>query len=174
MEKKEQILIKALELFANEGFNPVTTSRLAQEANVSEGLIFKHFKSKQGLFEQLIIETDKKLFEKLGPIISESDPKNVLRNTILMPSNISLIEYAYWRFHFKLKWYESYDAVEKIQPLVDKVTWAFTELGYENPGFEAEIFMNVIEASAIGVLRDGKEINNSTNKLLLRKYNLLI
>ena len=44
-DKKENILKSALELFANEGVNATSTNRIAIKANVSEGLIFKHFKN---------------------------------------------------------------------------------------------------------------------------------
>ena len=51
--KKEKILLTALELFANEGFKSVTTSKIAKEAGVSEGLIFRHFENKKGLLNAL-------------------------------------------------------------------------------------------------------------------------
>jgi len=172
LEKKQQILAKALELFATEGFNPVTTSRLAAAAGVSEGLIFKHFKNKQGLFDQLIQETDQELYQKLGPIISESEPREALRKVILLPAIIDPVDYPHWRFHFKLKWDDSYDALEKIKPLLDKMTWAFSELGYENPEFEAEMLMHYLESVPTSILRDGKPVDPKTIELLLKKYKL--
>ena len=39
-DKKEKILNAALELFANDGYNVTSTSKIAKTAGVSEGLIF--------------------------------------------------------------------------------------------------------------------------------------
>ncbi|MEM6542898.1 MAG: helix-turn-helix domain-containing protein, partial [Bacteroidota bacterium] len=52
--KQEKILNAALELFAHEGYNVVSTSKIAQKAGVSEGLIFRHFESKQGLLNAIL------------------------------------------------------------------------------------------------------------------------
>ena len=54
MTKKELILKKSLELFSSKGFKATSTRSIADAAEVSEGLIFKHFKSKNGSFKILI------------------------------------------------------------------------------------------------------------------------
>jgi len=172
VDRKQNILDTALRLFADEGFTPVTTSRLAKEAEVSEGLIFKHFKNKQDIFDKLIELTDQKLFEALMPILDAEKPKEVLRLLIDMPHSISEKEYGFWRFHFKIKWDENYDALEKIKPLMEKLEWAFTELKYKQPEIEAEIFMNISESISTGILRDGKSSSTAMSKLLLKKYKL--
>ncbi len=55
-DKKEKILQAALELFAEEGFKPTSTSKIAKKAGVSEGLIFSHFCNKDGLLQAIIKE----------------------------------------------------------------------------------------------------------------------
>lgn len=52
--KKERILATAARLFAERGFARTSTSLLAAEANVAEGTIFRHFKSKDEIFLELI------------------------------------------------------------------------------------------------------------------------
>ena len=54
MTKKELILKKSLELFSSKGFKATSTRSIADAAEVSEGLIFKHFKSKDGLLSELL------------------------------------------------------------------------------------------------------------------------
>ena len=54
MTKKDLILQKSLELFSTSGFKGTSTRSIAHEAGVSEGLIFKHFKSKNGLLNALL------------------------------------------------------------------------------------------------------------------------
>jgi AcrR family transcriptional regulator len=49
MDKKEKILTVALALFSSQGFDSTSTSLIAKKAEVSEGLIFRHFTNKEGL-----------------------------------------------------------------------------------------------------------------------------
>ena len=53
-DKQLNILKIALQLFANEGFHATSTSRIAKEAGVSEGLIFRHFINKEGLLRAIL------------------------------------------------------------------------------------------------------------------------
>lgn len=52
-ERRLAILEAALPLFAAKGFAATTTREIAQAAGVSEALIFKHFPSKQALYEAM-------------------------------------------------------------------------------------------------------------------------
>ena len=45
-EKELNIIDSAINLFAQTGYDGTSTSIIAKEAGVSEGLIFKHFKNK--------------------------------------------------------------------------------------------------------------------------------
>jgi AcrR family transcriptional regulator len=53
-EKQKAILDAATELFAEQGFAGTSTSEIAKKADVAEGTIFKHFKSKKGLLLSVI------------------------------------------------------------------------------------------------------------------------
>jgi AcrR family transcriptional regulator len=126
-EKQEQILSAALELFANVGYNATSTNAIAQKAGVSEGLIFRHFKNKQGLLDALVREAEAKIAGLVSHIIEEDDAKAVLRKTIQLPFLVRKNEYDFWRLQFKLKWEKEYDDPKKMKPLTDKLTWAFKQ-----------------------------------------------
>ena len=49
MTKKEAILIAATELFARKGYKGTAASEIAERADVAQGTIFHHFKSKENL-----------------------------------------------------------------------------------------------------------------------------
>jgi AcrR family transcriptional regulator len=53
-EKQLQILHSAMQLFSELGYEAVSTARIAKTAGVSEGLIFRHFGSKEGLLTAII------------------------------------------------------------------------------------------------------------------------
>ena len=50
----EEILVTALELFVKKGYASTKTSDIAKAVNMSDGLLFHYFKSKEVLYETLI------------------------------------------------------------------------------------------------------------------------
>ena len=57
-EQKEQrrrlILMKALELFVKRGYSETKIGDIAKAANMSTGLMFHYFESKEQLYEELV------------------------------------------------------------------------------------------------------------------------
>lgn len=66
---KKKVLQTALTLFANSGFHATTTAKIAKQAGVSEGTIYKYFKSKDdllaNLLEPILIEIKDNFFTNL-------------------------------------------------------------------------------------------------------------
>jgi len=60
-EKKRIIMEAALELFANDGYHATSISNIARKANISKGLLYNYFKSKEHLLEEIA----KKGFEEV-------------------------------------------------------------------------------------------------------------
>ncbi|EGW38052.1 bacterial regulatory s, tetR family protein [Desulfosporosinus sp. OT] len=52
MNTEDKILNASIVLFSQKGFNAVTTKEIAKKAGVSEMTLFRHFESKQNLFEK--------------------------------------------------------------------------------------------------------------------------
>lgn len=53
-KKQVAIIEAATELFAEKGFSATSTSEIAGRAEVAEGTIFKHYKSKKGLLMAIV------------------------------------------------------------------------------------------------------------------------
>lgn len=142
-EKQEKILHAALELFASEGFKATSTSRVAKQAGVSEGLIFRHFGSKEGLLEAIIKEGEERSRKVFAPIIFESDPREAIRKTFDLMLEISnnKEEYEFWKLQYKIKWETEKYNEQKMEPLHLALTNAFTKLGYKSPGMEALLLL---------------------------------
>ncbi len=170
-DKKERIINTALILFANDGYNAVSTSKIAKEAGVSEGLIFKHFSNKKGLLDAIVKGAECRTGEFFAPILEEMEPLEVIKQLIILPfMAIHEDSYSYWKLQFKLKWQEEYNKPNNFKPLLDKLTWAFNELGYKEPAMEAEILMKVLDGIAISILREGLEGQLKFKAFLLEKY----
>jgi len=172
IDRKEQILLAAFELFANEGFKGVSTSKIAKQAAVSEGLIFRHFNNKQGLLDAIMTMGVEKIGTHFAPIIAENDPKTAIRKTIELPFSLEEKEYYFWKLQFKLKWEMEYSSIEKMAPLVEKLTWAFSKLEYKEPKKEAELLIHIFESISGGIVKDGLESQKALKEFLIDKYDV--
>lgn len=65
-EKKTAIVNAALEEFSVNTYAKASTNSIASKANVSKGIIFHYFKSKQGLFDYLLNEHTKLVIDLFG------------------------------------------------------------------------------------------------------------
>ena len=63
MDKREQIIRIATKLFSEKGFDKTPLSEVCEEANVSKGLIFHHFKNKNDLLREIFKSTTKLIIE---------------------------------------------------------------------------------------------------------------
>ncbi len=146
-EKQEKILNAALELFSEEGFKATSTSKVAKRAGVSEGLIFRHFKNKDGLLEAIIKLGEERAKTLFADIVLESDPKAVLRKTfdLYEIGHKNQEEADFWKLQHKIKWeLEEYGAY-KLEPLENALTIAFEKLGYEAPRKEANLILLIMD-----------------------------
>src|SRR5215212_1626703 len=53
-ERRLQILLVAISLFAQKGFRGTTTKEIAQAAGVSEAMVFRHFATKEELYAAIL------------------------------------------------------------------------------------------------------------------------
>ena len=52
--RKEQILIVALHLFARDGYEAVSVSQIAGELDMTKGALYRHYKSKRDIFDCIV------------------------------------------------------------------------------------------------------------------------
>ncbi|MBN2794930.1 MAG: TetR/AcrR family transcriptional regulator [Clostridia bacterium] len=57
MDNKERILLSAKKLFFENGYDQTKTKSIAEDAGVSEALVFKHYKNKENLLFAVLKET---------------------------------------------------------------------------------------------------------------------
>lgn len=176
MNKKEKIIETALLFFASKGFDGTSTSSIAKQAGVSEGLIFKHFKNKQGLLDAILEFGLGKARDYFLPIYEATDPKEKIERFICLPITIPPSDYDFWRLLYALKWrrgeYDSTVFDEVIKSLTD----AFKQLGYPDPETEAKFLEIYMDGTATVMLLKGNEgiekiVNNIKHKYHLQSKN---
>ena len=52
--RKEEILIVALHLFARDGYEAVSVSQIAGELDMTKGALYRHYKSKRDIFDSIV------------------------------------------------------------------------------------------------------------------------
>ncbi len=171
-ERQQRILDVALELFANNGYDATSTYMIAKKANVSESLIFRHFKNKQGLLDAILTQADHRIKELVLPIIQSEDPQEVIKMAINLPYTVDEADYYFWRLQFILKWEKAYNNPNKMNFFIEKLKWAFQELEFKNPAYEARLLNQIVDGLAIDILQNGLNNAMDLKPFLLAKYNL--
>jgi len=172
-EKQEKILEAGLQLFAEEGYASTPTSKVAKKAGVSEGLIFRHFTSKEGLLTAIIEEGQQRLKSTFADIILESDPKKVISKTIEMPFRIAKKEHTFWKLQFALKWQHP-DLYRRVsmETFMLSITHAFEKLNYLHPEIEAEVLVVTIDGLASALLKESLTDEKAVMTLIKSKYHV--
>lgn len=171
MDRKQRILDVALELFAKEGFSATPTSKIAREAGVSEGLIFRHFENKAGLLEALLEELQTKLDHYTEIVKSFEDPKDILRASLQLIFEIPEEEMNFWRLQYALKMDERYSGY-RVDSNMELLENAFKALGYKNAKMEAQMFFEIIDATFLHNIRGELQNKEEFRAFLMEKYGL--
>ena len=171
-EKKENILEVALNLFAKDGYEGTSTSKIAKDAGVSEGLIFKHFKNKEGLLKALIEEGEKIIFKTVEPLLDKHNSKDVIYGFIKLPFELEEENYNYWILMYSIKWNNNINSKSHYRIVHEALSRAFEDLSFRNPTAEADIIILLIDGLITTILLHQPENADEIRRALLNKYNL--
>ncbi|CAM1343531.1 TetR/AcrR family transcriptional regulator [Tenacibaculum amylolyticum] len=78
MDKRDQILVVATALFSERGFEKTSIAAIREKANVSNGLIFHHFKNKNELLREIFKKTTNIIVDINNSNQEEISPKERL------------------------------------------------------------------------------------------------
>lgn len=170
-EKQQNIFNAALELFATEGVDATSTSKIAKKAGVSEGLIFRHFGNKEGLLQAILAEGMDQAQQYFQLVINEPDPTLRIKMAIEISFNIPKEDYNFWRLVYTLKWQRGSMQSEAMDAFRASLSEAFEALNYEDPLAEARLIESILDGVATEVLL--KDIDpKPLLKCILEKYKL--
>lgn len=165
-EKQERILKVALQLFAEQGYHSTSTSKVAKAAGVSEGLIFRHFKNKEGLLEAIMEMAKQSAFETYAVMMAKSDPREIITGTIEMSLHMPEESKTLWRLIYALKWQADVYDHSISAPLRQALEHAFEKLNYDDPKAEAEAVLILVDGIATSsILRQPENIEAAIKSL---------
>ena len=97
--KKARIERAALTLFAQEGIDQVTTKAIAAAAQVSEGLIYRHFSNKEGLARALMVAVHNRLSEIISDALALEDIRAQIRHIATAYCDLADADWMLFRYH---------------------------------------------------------------------------
>ena len=98
--RKEEILIAALNLFARDGYEAVSVSQIAGELDMTKGALYRHYKSKRDIFECIV----RRMEQQDGEQARENEvPEESIEKTPEEYQNVSFddfVEYSKSMFEY--------------------------------------------------------------------------
>ena len=92
MNTKELILEEALKQFSQKGYDGTSMSDIAKPIGISKAALYKHFESKQQIFDEIIVRSEIKFKEFLGDLsihFPESDKEQMNKTDVETYGKIS-------------------------------------------------------------------------------------
>ncbi|HBG21795.1 MAG: TetR/AcrR family transcriptional regulator [Syntrophaceticus sp.] len=121
---QKKIIDAAIKVFSVKGFEGSTTSEIAQEAGVAEGTIFRHFSTKKGILQSILLQVvdNYQLLDISDPLVeviergdsqSQSKVSSIITQSQEVMQQVPLL---------KLLFYEAQFHPEMQQMLVERIT----------------------------------------------------
>ncbi len=178
MTNKEIILQAALQLFGEQGYDRTPTSQIARQANVSEGLIFRHFGTKPGLLAAIIQEGLAQISATMESYSDVSaDPRGAILQHIERALTAISEQEKFWKLATKIRFQAEVSQLagmqlEQVNQFVVKhLTDNFQRLGAESPEQEALMLFALIDGVCLHWLQDPADYPLEAMKnLLIKKY----
>jgi AcrR family transcriptional regulator len=116
--QRERILQEAAILFARTGFDASSLTDLAEETGISKAGIYHYFKTKQGVYDAIILETLQGLYDHVSAVVATAEaPHERLR--AFMRAHADFFERNYWAFCAMLVSFAGMHAPQPRQEAVD-------------------------------------------------------
>lgn len=177
MNKREQIVDVASRLFSERGFENTPLSLVCETANVSKGLIFHHFKSKNELLREIFSQTTQLIVEiNNAPQQDHTPQERILEllesfftqlksNKLFFQLNLSMM------LQPKTREFLNDLIKERSSFILDSVNTIFKEIDPENYAVRSYMFVAELDGVALNYLCIFDEYPlNDIKQQLLKRY----
>ncbi len=143
MTTKERILKESMKLFSMKGFDSVSIREIASFVGVGNSALYKHFASKQAIFDALVENSKEKFLEKYKELNMGVGSKDDLKR-------ICLNMFAFQTQDEWIKMFRRMLIIEQFKNL--KMAGIYKQLFIDMPiKYQTEIFKGLIEQ---GIMKD--------------------
>lgn len=176
-EKRSRILDAALHLFGTQGYNNTSISQIAKKADISKGLIYNYFESKEAVVQEILNSGIDQMLNIL----------DVNRDGYLEPAELESFIHEmfgqleknpeFWRLYFSILMQpDIYSMVrEKVdelaRPLMKMAIDYLSRAGFENPQGETMVFSALIDGIGLHYVMEPAEYPvEMVKNVLLKRY----
>ena len=150
-EKRQLIMETAMELFALHGYESTSISQIARKANISKGLLYNYFESKEELLETILNTGIDELLEVFDP--NKDGVLEVPEMEFFLTETFRIIKEHrnFWKLYMSISLQTSvFKLIEKrieelYVPLTKMTVDYFKTAGFKNPVTEAVIFGSLLD-----------------------------
>ncbi len=132
-KRREQLLKAARELFYKNGYRETTTEAIARRARLTKGAIYYHFKNKEDLLYELIVDISHQRRERLRALVADrATPARALR--VILADEDEWFRHD-WNYHIDI-WLQAMK-LPRIRRLMNRQLELFTDILVEkiNPRY---------------------------------------
>ena len=153
-ESREKILSSALRLFARHGYAATTVRMIAEEAGVSQGLLYNYYDGKDALLRSIFERSRGDVRESFERAAGGATPRERLERLVGAAFDIVRENLSFWRLNYQLRMQpgvlEGLD--EAVRAWSESVLAQLEELlrsaGVASPEIEARLFFASIDGAA--------------------------
>ncbi len=160
---RPKIIRAALKLFVKEGIDAATTREIAEEAGVSEGALYRHYKGKDELAIALFMETHNRLAQMIGEALNtDGSLEDKVRSVVTAYCSLADEDWLLFSFHLvSLNRYLPHDTKREDDPvtITEKMIQAMMDDGTIPKGDAA-----LTTAMALGIIMQAGQ-NKIYNRL---------
>ena len=98
--RKEEILIAALHLFARDGYEAVSVSQIAGELDMTKGALYRHYKSKRDIFDSIVKRMEQQDGEQASKYDMPEEDKEKISEKCENVSLDNFVEYSKSMFEY--------------------------------------------------------------------------
>ena len=176
-EKKKIIMESAMELFAEKGFTATSVSMIARHADISKGLLYNYFESKETLFSEILNLGLDRLFEGFDKNRDGFLTKEEFIYFLNESLDIIVIDIKFWRLYFMViikpetqKLLEP-KIIEKVLPFLTVLSEYFERQGYENPMAMARLLGAILDGIGLNYMVDPENFPiNEIKNIIISKF----
>ena len=158
--KKDLIMTVALEEFAEFGYHATSVHTIAKKADVSKGLLYNYFESKEDLLKEVIFGGLKTLFDIFDPnkdvVLTEDEFDSFIDKVFdVLKENIGI-----WRLYFSLLMKSGVQEIIKepmyqyIEPFMKTLNDYYKKQGKKNPEIWSVFFGSVLDGISVNFISE--------------------
>jgi len=158
--KKDLIMSVALEEFAEFGYHATSVHTIAKKANVSKGLLYNYFESKEDLLKEIIFAGLKILSDIFDPdkdgVLTEDEFEFLIEKVFnVLKENLGI-----WRLYFSLLMKSGVQEIIKepmyqyMEPFLQILNNYYKRQGKKNPEIWSVFFGSVLDGISVNFISE--------------------